>query len=167
LRGEALRPLGLAAGCRERFGATRDCREGGFILSDGSMLDFSGKTAYESDDPSDWGRVVRPENAGRHNVDHREISFCLGSKAAGYDPIFFFQNRANAVRFFADGDLDVHFDVGESPTVRQWDTIERCADGRKIFYDVYHDQTRLDAGVVDSVRDLMLAFGLAKGRAFR
>jgi len=132
------------------------------------MLDFSGKTAYESDDSSDWGRVVRPENAGGHNVDHREISVCLGPKAAGYDPVFFFQYRANAVRLFADDDdLQVQFDVGEVPTVRQWDAVERCAEGRKIFYDVYHDQTRLDSGVVYGVYDLKLAFWLAKGRAFR
>jgi len=94
--------------CKRRFGVTSNCFEGGFILPDGSLLDFSGKTGYESDDPRDWGRVVRPDLAGFHNVDHREIDLCVES-VPGSDPVYIFQCQGGATRFFksSDGDLNV------------------------------------------------------------
>jgi len=135
--------------CKRRFGVTSNCFEGGFILPDGSLLDFSGKTGYESDDPRDWGRVVRPDLAGFHNVDHREIDLCVES-VPGSDPVYIFQCQGGATRFFksSDGDLNVSFDVCRSPSEEQWETIRRCCSDR-IFFDVYSGRSLLVSGSVE------------------
>ena len=50
---------------KEKFGTTYDMREAGYILPDGSMLDFSGKHQVRDADTSFLN--------GRRTVDHREI----------------------------------------------------------------------------------------------
>jgi len=52
---------------KERFGVTNDIRECGYILPDGSMLDFSGKHTLDSKTDSSF-------LSGRRSVDHRDIS---------------------------------------------------------------------------------------------
>lgn len=52
---------------RERFGVTYDIRECGYILPDGSMLDFSGRHMITGDTDSSHLK-------GRRSVDHRDIS---------------------------------------------------------------------------------------------
>ena len=52
---------------KERFGVTNDIRECGYILPDGSMLDFSGRHMITGDTDSSHLK-------GRRSVDHREIS---------------------------------------------------------------------------------------------
>ena len=49
---------------KERFGVTNDIRECGYILPDGSMLDFTGRHMTDGD-----ASYLR----GRRNVDHRDI----------------------------------------------------------------------------------------------
>ena len=51
---------------KERFGITNDIRECGYILPDGSMLDFSGRHMVTGD--TDTSHLK-----GRRSVDHREI----------------------------------------------------------------------------------------------
>lgn len=51
---------------KERFGTTNDIRECGYILPDGSMLDFSGRHMVTGD--TDTSHLK-----GRRSVDHREI----------------------------------------------------------------------------------------------
>ena len=52
---------------KKLFGTTRDIREAGYILPDGSMLDFSGRHLM---DPGSDTSFLR----GRRTTDHREIS---------------------------------------------------------------------------------------------
>ena len=52
---------------KKLFGTTRDIREAGYILPDGSMLDFSGR--HHMDPGSDTSFL-----RGRRTTDHREIS---------------------------------------------------------------------------------------------
>ena len=52
---------------KERFGVTYDIRECGYILPDGSMLDFSGRHMITGDTDSSHLK-------GRRSVDHRDIS---------------------------------------------------------------------------------------------
>ena len=52
---------------KERFGVTNDIRECGYVLPDGSMLDFSGRHMLTKGTDSSHLR-------GRRSVDHREIS---------------------------------------------------------------------------------------------
>ena len=51
---------------KERFGTTNDIRECGYVLPDGSMLDFSGRHMVTGD--TDTSHLK-----GRRSVDHREI----------------------------------------------------------------------------------------------
>ena len=51
---------------KERFGVTNDIRECGYVLPDGSMLDFSGRHMLTKGTDSSHLR-------GRRSVDHREI----------------------------------------------------------------------------------------------
>lgn len=51
---------------KEKFGTTNDLREAGYILPDGTMLDFSGR--YMMDDGMDTSHL-----SGRRAVDHRAI----------------------------------------------------------------------------------------------
>ena len=51
---------------KERFGTTNDIRECGYVLPDGSMLDFSGRHMVTGD--TDTSHLKR-----RRSVDHREI----------------------------------------------------------------------------------------------
>ena len=52
---------------KERFGVTYDIRECGYILPDGSMLDFSGRHMIT-------GNTDSSHLKGRRSVDHRDIS---------------------------------------------------------------------------------------------
>ena len=52
---------------KERFGITHDIRECGYVLPDGSMLDFSGRHMITGN--SDTSYLI-----GRRSVDHRDIS---------------------------------------------------------------------------------------------
>lgn len=51
---------------KERFGTTRDIREAGYVLPDGTMLDFSGRHSLAPG--SDSGFL-----SGRRAIDHRDI----------------------------------------------------------------------------------------------
>ena len=51
---------------KERFGTTNDLREAGYILPDGTMLDFSGR--HQMDEGADTSGL-----RGRRGVDHRDI----------------------------------------------------------------------------------------------
>lgn len=66
LLGESDQSLDLLALAKERFGTTYDIRECGYILPDGSMLDFSGRSLMEKGSDSSHLR-------GERHVDHREI----------------------------------------------------------------------------------------------
>ena len=56
----------IFATAKEKFGTTYDMREAGYILPDGSMLDFSGKHQVRDTDTSFLN--------GNRTVDHREIA---------------------------------------------------------------------------------------------
>lgn len=56
----------LFAIAKERFGTTNDLREAGYILPDGSLLDFSGR--HWTDDENEKSHL-----AGHRTVDHKDI----------------------------------------------------------------------------------------------
>lgn len=69
----------IFASAKERFGITNSIYEAGYVLPDGTMLDFSGRSqasGYERD-----GDTFRPTNGqgdymgGSRKVDHREIEW--------------------------------------------------------------------------------------------
>ena len=120
---------------KKEFGETFDCREAGYILEDGTMLDFSGKKEGGT--------------AKTRNYDHREVSRALelGDKGiGGTEAMIFMEKHANAVRFGCYGTWDRGHDIilsmstHQKPTEQQLKRVEKCC---KLFeldalnYDIY------------------------------
>ena len=119
----------------KEFGETFDCREGGYILEDGTLLDLSGKR--------DGG------TAHTRNYDHREVSRALETKDKGISgdkAMDFMEKQGNALRFGCYGtwqkghDIIVQLNTYQKPTKKQLKRIESCCKLFKIdelSYDFY------------------------------
>ena len=117
------------------FGETFDCREAGYILEDGTMLDLSGKKEGGT--------------AKTRSYDHREISRALktGRKGVdGTDAMFFFQKQANALTFSCHGSwkeghgIFVQLDTLQTPTEKQLNRVVQCCklfEAEGVYYDIY------------------------------
>ena len=74
----------IFSAAKSKFGVTRDLREGGFVLPDGSVLDFSGRHALSSSK----GNI---DLRGRRTCDHNDIGDLMfddnGNKVEGIDDI--------------------------------------------------------------------------------
>jgi hypothetical protein len=101
----------MRASAKRTFGVTRDTREAGYILDDGSLLDFSGK--------SDGG------TPGMRNYDHREIGRAVGG--GGSEGMIAFQSDSGAIRWMPESG---GFDLERAPTRRQREMISRIARER-------------------------------------
>ena len=140
---------------KQKFGTTFDCREAGFILEDGDMLDFSGKKIGGT-----------PHTRDR---DHREICDAIdtGNKGlSGGDCLEFFEKRANAIRFGTYGswdrghDMIVQLNTFQKPTEQQKKRIGRCCglfEVKEIAYDVFAENgDRLDSNYVKGKCNVMV-----------
>ena len=128
----------LTAQAKKEFGETFDCREAGYILEDGSMLDMSGKK--EGGTPK------------TRSYDHREISRAIDHAEKGIggtEAMDFFEKQANALRFGTYGtwerghDIIVQLNTYQTPTLEQWKRIKKCCILHKIDalnYDIYNDR---------------------------
>ena len=96
---------------KKHFGTTEDFREAGWILPDGSMLDFSGKN--EGGTP------------GQRMRDHTEIGFIT---PAGSGPQIDYFEGQGGIRFsnMDRGDLAVSLDVNADITAAQWATLKNA-----------------------------------------
>ncbi len=86
------------------FGLTRDPREAGFILADGSMLDFSGRKEAKGILALAVEQMPEYVQGGRH-IDHRDIGrvFTVSPERGGkYAGMADFMAASGAVRFDAD-----------------------------------------------------------------
>ncbi len=131
----------LTAQAKKEFGETFDCREAGYILEDGSMLDLSGKK--EGGTPK------------TRSYDHRDVCRAIdhGEKGiGGTEGMHFFERQANAVRFGTYGtwqrghDIVVQVNTYQNPTPEQWNRIKKCCILHKLDalnYDVYDEKGRL------------------------
>lgn len=127
----------LTSQAKKGFGETFDCREAGYILEDGTMLDLSGKT--EGGTPK------------TRSYDHRDISRVLelGEKGVGgTEAMDFFEKQANALRFGCYGtwdrghDIIVSLNTFQKPTEQQMKRMIRCCELFKLDalnYDIYDD----------------------------
>jgi len=82
----------------EEFGTTSDPREAGYILQDGTMLDFSGKRQGSSE-------------SGVRYMDHREVSSAFPDDADAPD-FHDFMNQTGAIRFGMYGD-DIQMELSQ------------------------------------------------------
>lgn len=126
---------------KKTFGETFDCREAGYILEDGSMLDLSGKN--EGGTPK------------TRSYDHREVCNIIDSAEKGIEGtqgMDFFERKANAIRFGLYGtfqrghDIVAQINTYQTPTEQQLKRIVKCC---KLFeidalnYDIYNDKGNL------------------------
>lgn len=104
---------------KEKFGTTSDLREGGFILPDGSVLDFSGRHALGA---SKWQIGIR----GRRTCDHNDIGDIMydndGHKVEGIDDI-------DKYSFMNLGAVRIDYDCGlislvHEPTPKQLNVMK-------------------------------------------
>jgi GNAT superfamily N-acetyltransferase len=111
----------------ETFGTTRDVYEAGYVLPDGTMLDFSGRheaTGYQKKNGMfvvDKGRdYLKHERA----TDHREIDW-PGAPEGRNDSMEAFIDMG-AIRMDANSGLA---DMSRMPTTKQWSVIKTIIQG--------------------------------------
>jgi hypothetical protein len=123
---------------KKQFGVTRDPKEAGYILSDGSMLDLSGRhyaSDFSRDQTSNMNVVKRGQRdwlAGQRSVDHRELENIIDS--GGTEGMSAFMTEGRALRFQSG----IGFDVMAMPTDKQ---ITRAIRAHKSTTD---DSLRVD-----------------------
>jgi hypothetical protein len=121
-QGAAHEASNLAAKATEIFGKTRDIREAGYVMPDGSMLDFTGRHQVTNDYAriDDFNRPVggkRDWMSGERNVDHREVSDLIDAPQgiSGTDAMTQFMDQTNAIR----NKPGIGFESVETPTDQQ------------------------------------------------
>lgn len=104
------------------FGKTKNIREAGYVMPDGTMLDFTGRHQV----PNDYSRVngfnlpntgKRDWMAGERNLDHREVSDIIDAPEgiSGTDAMTRFMAETNAIR----NKPGIGFEASEIPTDKQ------------------------------------------------
>ncbi len=107
------------------LGLTDDLNEAGYILSDGRLLDLSGKN--------------QGGPAGSRSLDHRQLPIPIKGEISGTDLMIAFQEEAGAIRMDAQSGL---IDMEVKPTSKQMDMIE----------DVFHHVGSLVVSLQDGSR---------------
>lgn len=160
LRGQMLKPgeQPMAGGTIHRvdeiqrrakkvYGTTHDPLEAGYILSDGSMLDFSGRhyaSGYKNKKPL----VGQPDYLkGQRAVDHRELEIeeifgPIKEAMSGGKAMIRFETESNAIRFSATNNgeyLNVSFIETQNITKAQWERLAQTQriTGGTFEYDIF------------------------------
>jgi len=122
----SMKPSKLEERAIDEFGFTDDPREGGYLLSNGLMLDFSS---------------VREGGRGGDRVrDHSEISTAFdeydqSGNVIGMDE---FINDTGAISMSVQ-DEQVNLRVGRTPTPQQTDVIMGVSKGKSVYVENYND----------------------------
>ena len=123
-------PEELIKESKRRFGVTDSCHNAGWILPDGTMLDF-GKSGY-------WN----------YNKSHADIGETISnSKLMSHSAnatIQYFQRRANALRYVLRGNNhNIELSCHNKPTEQQWSTLEQCffKTPGAFYYDISKEDT--------------------------
>lgn len=139
---------------KSMFGVTDSCRRAGFILRDGSMLDFGeGRGLGRVRDHSDVTHIIQ-HPTGLKYTDY-EVKF---------NPLYFFMEATGAVRFHTDIGFATHDVMTMSTkkvTTAQWKTLNKCCrEGlttdrnfeikKRIYYDVSSSEMDPTKGWVNS-----------------
>ena len=123
---------------KERFGTTNDIREAGYVLPDGTMLDFSGRHWADPKSDNSWMNGMR-------QVDHRDIQDLNyekdGNTPTGRDTNMSDFIRRGAIRISFPGAIN----LSTKPTWAQEDVLERLIrrDNRFVRVD-FGDGNRSD-----------------------
>ena len=114
---------------KERFGTTYDIREAGYVLPDGTMLDFSGRHLVDPKSDTSWLR-------GRRQVDHRDIEDLNyekdGNTTSGMKTDMSDFIRRGAIRINMPGSIN----LSVKPTKEQARVLERLINSDPRFVRV-------------------------------
>lgn len=115
---ESFRPdEALIDNAKETFGITDDIREAGYVLPDGTMLDFSGRH---------WG-LDDFEARGQRQVDHIDIGETDGIKDTTGNEMYDFMAQTGAMRVsMADGNSVAS--IAREPTAQQLAVLGRATN---------------------------------------
>lgn len=115
---ESFRPdEALIDNAKETFGITDDIREAGYVLPDGTMLDFSGRH---------WG-LDDFEARGQRQVDHIDIGETDGIKDTTGNEMYDFMAQTGAMRVsMADGNNVAS--IAREPTAQQLAVLGRATN---------------------------------------
>lgn len=105
--GGIVKNKGLQDLAKNKFGMTRSPSETGFILDDGSRLDFSGR--HEASGYKNIGGRYIPDNPklgdylkGERATDHRTVSEIMPNGQYGWDSLAGFIDQTGAVRYMPE-----------------------------------------------------------------
>lgn len=134
---------------KERFGATEDIREAGYILPDGAMLDFSGRHWVEPGSDTSY-------LAGDRQVDHRDIAD-LAYERDGNTPTGV---ETDMTDFIQRGAIRIHNGSGAAINLAQKPTAAQQARLRRLI-DMNNGDVWVDFGNGDR-SDHYVEYGAAK-----
>lgn len=122
---------GLAAAAIAHYGITQDPREAGYILPDGTMLDFSGR--HTSNDKRNRQR----DFAGVRYIDHRSVAdlFDDAPPGDGTSAMRRFMRATGAIRFNPGSGIDV-VSMPKGRALLMAIAAHRAMTGSPLFVDV-------------------------------
>jgi len=118
----------LCAKSKEYYGTTNNIKEAGYILKDGTMLDFSGRheaVGYEKGKP----KPGEPDYLkGTRNVDHRDVKQIIPNLDQPYDKMIRFMKECRAIRAMSTkdtlGNLSLNIEFIKDITKEQENVLE-------------------------------------------
>lgn len=149
---------------KEIIGVTSDPSETGYILQDGTMLDFSGRhyaSGYKAGKPLPG----QPDYlAGQRGVDHREVNIVYPEGIGGTEAMIKFEEEENAIRFGLYGNKDINISLtnAQNITDTQWKALSKIQRdyGATVNYDIYDSKTQniLESGETTSINEVKKSF---------
>ena len=119
---------------KERYGITGNIREAGYILADGTMLDFSGRheaVGYEKGKPKP-GQPDYLKN--QRSTDHRDVKQLIPHTDEPFDKMIRFMRECKAIRVMAASD-SLNIDFVKNITERQEHVLGNF-EGRPAFVGI-------------------------------
>ena len=127
----------FCAKSKEHYGTTQDIREAGYIMADGTMLDFSGRheaVGYEKGKP----KPGEPDYLkGQRNTDHRDVKNIIPGTEHQFDKMAKFMRECRAIRILTPpkNRSELNMDFIENITTSQ-ENLLKDFEGSRAFVDI-------------------------------
>ena len=121
---------------KETFGITSNIKEAGYILEDGTMLDFSGRYSAQGYKRDNFHFIPTDSDylKNQRNSDHREISKLYKGEEEPTDAMIRFMKECKAIRVVSGKDeLDIDFIKKVSEKQKN---ILKNFEGKTVFIDI-------------------------------
>jgi hypothetical protein len=145
----------FCAKAKERYGITQDFKETGYIMADGTMLDFSGRNEavgynniHQGGKPPFVPKPGEPDYLkGQRNTDHRDVSKIVPGIDEQWDKMTTFMRECQAIRVLGTSlsrwhDLPIHVEGGDTHinfvenTTPKQDELLRQFTKEKVFVEI-------------------------------